>query len=191
VSQRTTTYNGRVNWNIPKHLARFSFSAPPTPAGSSPPESLTVKIFPPGSTDGDGTGPFFACTLKPFTWVPSMPVSSRWLPLSTVHAQPPLPEGMKFRSAAEGEVNGKKIDPYDISPENEHALMAGTDRWCLFPVTSYSPRVRGCWVNIHEPEKNAEGEATKYWPQSVTPWSVGAWMEETEMGILEPSQWKL
>jgi hypothetical protein len=120
-----------------------------------------------------------------------MPVSSRWLPLSTVHAQPPLPEGTKFRNAAEEEVNGKKIDPYDISPENEHALMAGTDRWCLFPVTSYSPRVRGCWVNIHEPEKNAEGEAAKYWPQNVRPWSVGAWMEDTEMGILEPSQWKL
>jgi hypothetical protein len=32
VSQRTTTYNGRLNWNIPKHLARFSFSSPCLPA---------------------------------------------------------------------------------------------------------------------------------------------------------------
>ncbi|KAI8933663.1 hypothetical protein NX059_009384 [Plenodomus lindquistii] len=64
VSQRTTMYNGRLNWNIPKHLARFSFSAPPTLAGQSPPASLRVQVFPPTSSDGDGVCPFFESTLK-------------------------------------------------------------------------------------------------------------------------------
>ncbi|KAF2786235.1 hypothetical protein K505DRAFT_260305 [Melanomma pulvis-pyrius CBS 109.77] len=195
VSQRTTTYNGRVNWNIPKHLARFTFSAPPTPAGSKPPSSLTVKVFPPGSKDGDGAGPFFACTLKPFTWIPSMPVSSRWLPVSTLHAQPPLPEGAGFKNAVG---DGAEIDPYDISPEKEDSLLAGTDRWCSFLVSSYTPRARGCWVTIHKPGTGGEGdaeeaikEAGKYWPQDVRPWGVGAWMEDAEMGFPEPFEWKL
>ncbi|KAF2128027.1 hypothetical protein P153DRAFT_46925 [Dothidotthia symphoricarpi CBS 119687] len=39
VSQRTTVYNGRLNWNIPKYLARFSFSTLPTPKGNVPPHN--------------------------------------------------------------------------------------------------------------------------------------------------------
>ncbi|KAF2177720.1 hypothetical protein K469DRAFT_719651 [Zopfia rhizophila CBS 207.26] len=197
VSQRTTCYNGRLNWNIPKHLARFTFSAPPTSTGSSPPLELTAKVFPPSSKDGNGTAPFFAVTLKPWRWVPSMPISSRWLPLSTVHAQPPLPEAASFKKDASEASEGKQIDPYDIDPRYEEELLAGTDRWCIFPVNSYVPRARGCWVSIHEPGKDEETgdaavkEAAKYWPVDVTPWSIGAWMEDAELGIPEPLEWKL
>jgi hypothetical protein len=183
VSQRTTVYNGRLNWNIPKHLARFSFSAPPTEAGASPPETLTVKVFPPSSKNGDGVGPFFACTLKPWRWVPSFPVSSKWLPLSTTLAQPPLPAAPGFKQAVEDEINGGKVDEYDVSPKFEPALLAGTDHWCTFPIDSYTPRARGCWVTMHSAGEGVVGsqneavqEASKYWPQDVRPWSVGAWM---------------
>ncbi|KAF2017618.1 hypothetical protein BU24DRAFT_345038 [Aaosphaeria arxii CBS 175.79] len=202
VSQRTTTYNGRLNWNIPKHLARFDFSAPVTPAGSSPPESLTVKVFTPGSKDGDGVNPFFACTLKPWRWVPSVPVSSRWLPLSTVLAQPPVPEAPGFKAAVDVEVKKSvRTDEYDINPDLEESILAGTEDWCLFPITSYAPRARGCWVTVHETGKGgsnsevgdqaANQEAVKSWPQDVRPWSIGAWMEDAELGIPEPLKWKL
>ncbi|KAF2033172.1 hypothetical protein EK21DRAFT_109306 [Setomelanomma holmii] len=65
VSQRTTVYNGRLNWIIPKHLARFEFSAPPTTPGTKPPESLTVQVFPPDSKAGDEVKPPFRVTLTP------------------------------------------------------------------------------------------------------------------------------
>lgn len=110
VSQRTTMYNGRLNWNIPKHLARFSFSAPPTPAGQSPPASLMIQVFPPTSEQGDGVAPFFECTLTPWTWVPALPLNTRWLPLSTMHVQPPIPEReSRLESAEEEEIKGGLI----------------------------------------------------------------------------------
>ncbi|KAF2731602.1 hypothetical protein EJ04DRAFT_442670 [Polyplosphaeria fusca] len=189
VSQRTTTYNGRLNWNIPKHLARFSFSAPPTPAGSSPPESLTIKVFPPGTIDGDGRGPFFAATLQPFRWIPSIPVSTNWLPLSTTQVQPPLPQAPGFGNAVKEVVGGKKVDDYDINPKEEDSLLVGTNEWCAFPIQSYAPRARGCWVTIHEPGEDLE-DAREYW-QHVKPWNIGAWMEDAEMVIPAPLTWKL
>jgi hypothetical protein len=196
VSQRTTAYNGRLNWNIAKHLARFEFSAPPTEGGQPPPESLSVKIFPAGTKEGDGINPFFSCTLKPWRWVPSVPVSTKWLPLSTTQAQPPIPEATGFKAAAEDETKGtSKVDAYDINPKYEEALLAGTDRWCAFPINSYVPRARGCWVTVHpageEGKPDSVKEASKHWPQDVKPWSIGAWMEDAEMGIPEPLEWKL
>ncbi|KAF2006776.1 hypothetical protein P154DRAFT_422340 [Amniculicola lignicola CBS 123094] len=198
VSQRTTCYNGRVNWNIPKHLARFSFSAPPTPAGSSPPESMTVKVYPPSSKDGDGTGPFFACTLKPFRWIPAVSLSTKWLPLSTVHAQPPVPEAPGFQQASAEEAKGEAVEEYDINPKMEESLMAGTEKWRLFPIHGYYERARGCWVKIHQPGEDTEGsnneaveEASKYWPVDAQPWSIGAWMEDANMEIPLPLEWKL
>ena len=113
--------------------------------------------------------------------------------MSTMHAQPPLPEGLGFKEAVEVEP-GKEIDAYDTNPENEEALLAGTDRWCAFPITTYVPRVRGCWVTVHEPGKDDEKaaeEVAKYWPRGVKPWSVGAWLEDAELGIPEPLEWKL
>ena len=172
-------YNGRINWNIPKHLARFEFSHPATPAGSSPPESLTMKVFPAGSTAGDGKGPFFHATLRPWRWVPSVPVSTKWMPLSTFMVQPPVPEAPGFKEAVRSEAaEGGKIDEYDIDPEKETSLLAGTDGWAGMSINSYSPRARGCWVTIHDLTKEEHGEnfGQKYWPQDLKPWSVGAWM---------------
>lgn len=115
--------------------------------------------------------------------MPSMPVSTRWLPLSTTHAQPPVPEAPGFAKAVKDEAIGAKIDEYDVNPRFENALLAGTDRWCAFPVSSYTPRARGCWVTVHKAGTEVEGsesrgrqEAGRFWPQDAQPWSVGAWM---------------
>lgn len=194
VSQRTTTYNGRLNWNIPKHLARFSFSAPITPAGTSPPQDLTVKVFPPGTEDGDGVQPFFACKLTPWRWVPPVPVNMGWVPISMKHVQPPIPEPEAHKRAVtvefEGRRNGTNINPYDISAKNEVAVAAGTDRWCAFDISGKVQRARGCWVEILKTGVQG-GEGEKYWPKGGTPWSFGGWMEDAVLEIEKPLEWKL
>lgn len=192
VSQRTTTYNGRLNWNIPKHLARFSFSAPTTAAGASPPQSLSVRIFPPGTSDGDGVSPFFACVLTPWRWVPAIPVNTAYVPLGMMMAQPPCPEPAGRLTAAGFEADlSTAIDPYDISAKNEEAVLVGTERWCGVEVKARS-KARGCWVEIlPEKEDGDESREKSFWPKGVRPWSVGAWMEDGTFDFGVPLEWKL
>jgi hypothetical protein len=196
VSQRTTVYNGRLNWNIAKHLARFDFSHPPTPSGSPPPAELTFKVFPAGSKDGDGALPFFACTLTPFTWIPPVPINTSWMPLNMTQVLPPIPAAAGHNEAVAVESEDSKIDPYDINPRTEASLLVGTENWTAFPINAKS-RARGCWVKVHELGKDpnedirAVEEASKYWPQGVQPWSIGAWMEDSVMEIPQPIEWKL
>ncbi|KAF9692210.1 hypothetical protein EKO04_009851 [Ascochyta lentis] len=194
VSQRTTTYNGRLNWNIPKHLARFSFSAPVTPRGAVSPQDLTVKVFPPGTVDGDGVQPFFACKLTPWKWVPAVPVNLGWLPISMTHVQPPIPEPVGHMRAVVTEMQDKErgivVDPYEISPKNEVAVAVGTDRWCAFDIGGRVQRARGCWVEVLKPGVEG-GEEKSYWPQGLQPWRFGGWMEDAVFEIEEPVEWKL
>lgn len=193
VSQRTTTYNGRLNWNIPKHLARFSFSAPMTQSGAPPPSSLTVRVFPPDSTEGDGIAPFFACTLTPFTWLPGVPVNSKYVPLNLMHAQPPCPERPGRLAIVRSEVEAKPIDPYDISLKNEEAVAVGTERWCAFDIAAKAQKARGCWVEMLDMADGEDdrAEVNRWWPEGVKPWSVGVWMEGAELEIGENLEWKL
>ena len=191
VSQRTTTYNGRMNWNIPKHLARFEFSAPVTKRGEAPPEKQTVKVFAPGTEQGDGTAPFFACTFQPWRWVPAIPFNMKYAPMSVRQVQPPIPEPAGFKSAVEAELNSDgKIDPYDISAKNEVAVAPGTDVWRSYDVSGKVARMRGCWAEVL-PSISGGEEAGKYFPQGLQPWSVGGWMEEAELIIEKPLEWKL
>lgn len=191
VSQRTTAYNGRLNWNIPKHLARFEFSAPVTEQGAAPPEGLTVRVFAPGTEEGDGTAPFFACKLRPWRWVPAVPISMEYVPLKMVHVQPPIPEPAGHKRAVEAELNDEvKIDPYDISAKNEVAVAAGTDQWCSFDIGGKVARTRGCWVEMLRNEAGGE-EGGKYFPQELEPWSVGGWMEDAVLEIGQPLKWRL
>ncbi|OAG12102.1 uncharacterized protein CC84DRAFT_1134414 [Paraphaeosphaeria sporulosa] len=191
VSQRATMYNGRLNWNIPKHLARFEFSAPVTGEGASPPEKLTVKVFAPGTVEGDSTAPFFACRLTPWRWVPPVPVNMKYVPLKMVHVQPPIPEPAGHRRAVQAELDdGVEIDPYDVSAKNEVAVAAGTDRWCSFDIGGKVVRARGCWVEMLRSETRGEEEGMHF-PQELKPWSVGGWMEDAILDIGKPLEWRL
>ncbi|KAF2638171.1 hypothetical protein P280DRAFT_455978 [Massarina eburnea CBS 473.64] len=198
VSQRTTTYNGRLNWNIPKHLARFWFSAPVTEAGQSPPAKLEMAAYPPGTEDGDGVSPFFACTIRPFRWVPSIPFNFKWLPFDTRQVQPPLPQAGGQAQAVKSELQSRKegngtVSDYNTDPKHEEALMAGTDMWRTFPIHASAPRVRGCRVTVHKNTNDTgKGESpNKYWPQDVRPFSIAMWLEDAEMSITIPVEWKL
>jgi hypothetical protein len=190
VSQRTTTYNGRLNWNIPKQLARFSFSSPPTPPGQSPPSTLTVQVFPPGTKEGDGGAPFFACTLKPWTWMPPMPLNTKYLPLSLAAAQPPLPAARGHADAVQEVLGGLEVDDYDTDPKKADAVLVGTYKWRAFDIAAVTPRARGCWVEVHERAESEVPEGEKiWWPRGLGEWSVGAWMEDVDWRLGEVVEW--
>jgi hypothetical protein len=193
VSQRTTAYNGRLNWNIPKHLARFEFSALPTLKGATPPSSLTVQVFPPGTFQDDGVRPFFTCTLTPWTWVPALPLNTLYIPKRMVIVQPPLPETADHRPAAEEALKGPNINPYDLDPAKELSIYVGTTRWRAFNVAARVSRARGCWVEVlSEKVKMTERDKEKTWfPSDLKPWRVGGWCEEVEWTIEKPVDWEL
>ncbi|KAI9817142.1 MAG: hypothetical protein M1827_001254 [Pycnora praestabilis] len=177
VSQRATCYNGRKNWNIPKHLARFSFSHPPT-RGTSPPETLTVDIFPPDPAEPK---PFFTASLSPFRWIPSMPFSTNvfpWVGVDSTLVQPPLP----------------------ASKESGEEFLCGTNLWAKTPPQLHSRRARGMWVEINENKvKKDESKASEsqpllsgknlddWWPK-FSAWTFGVWLEQATLIFPTPEQ---
>ena len=214
VSQRETCYNGRHNWNIPKHLARFTFSSP---AGT--PGPLTLAVYAP---DPSAKTPFFSATLTPFRWLPAIPVSTRFLPLSTTLAQPPVPATAPLLAAGSSGRDGDEDGGSDAAtdavvdatadPPTDPALLCGTQHWRSMPINTYSPATRGMWVTVHAPgtgpyaagagkpsgarpseaeTAEAVAEATRWWPVAARPWPVGVWMDGAEMEILAPVEWKL
>ncbi|KAI9677714.1 MAG: hypothetical protein M1829_002486 [Trizodia sp. TS-e1964] len=169
VSQKATTYNGRKNWNIPKHLARFAFSHPPTRQGSRPPDTLTVEVFPPG----ENTAPFFTATLRAFRWVPAVPYWQGLVEACGVDmflVQPPLPAGKAKEEC-------------------------GTQEWRKTKAVFSSPRMRGMWVDLNaravgggEAQALLGGGEEGWWPE-IRPWAMGLWLEDVtlEFGVpVEP-----
>ncbi|KAL8711245.1 MAG: hypothetical protein Q9220_004390 [cf. Caloplaca sp. 1 TL-2023] len=157
VSQRDTTFNGRKNWNIPKHIARFkctgNFSAPP----------FTIQLFP---EDPANETPFFTASLKPLGfWTPSFPFSSKFLkrigvPSSMV--QPPLPSG---------EVESKDV-------------VCGTDRWCKSEPVIYSPKAKLIWMDLKQPEQEGKKGSEHWWP-GIKRWHVGVWLQNAQLDLGE------
>ncbi|CAN9128043.1 unnamed protein product [Alternaria sp. RS040] len=93
VSQKYTCWNGRTNWNIPKHLAKFDWVEGDNGESS-------VKIYPYDTTGDDfeskpADKPWFQATFKPSVPV-GLPFSTdlyNLLGVDTLLAQPPLPFG--------------------------------------------------------------------------------------------------
>ncbi|MCJ1282288.1 hypothetical protein MMC26_001611 [Xylographa opegraphella] len=132
VSQKLTCYNGRINWNIPKHLARFSFT-------SQSPGTVKVEVFP-NDTTGDSTEstasarPFFTGIYSPVSYIPRFPFSTRiagFLGIDFNLVQPPLPEG----NAKGGE-------------------LPGTTKWCRILPLEYSNKTSMTWVDLKQTPKN-------------------------------------
>ncbi|KAL1411768.1 hypothetical protein Q8F55_002735 [Vanrija albida] len=121
VSQRDTCYNGRKNWNIPKHLARFEWT--------DKPDSTTIKVFP---LHSDSTEPYFQATFSAWPYLPGVPISTRvagYLVDMTL-VQPPVPSG--------------------AGESGDAAALAGTDTWCKVTPYIYSPRARLGWVDLQQ-----------------------------------------
>jgi len=102
VSSEASIYNGRKNWNIPKHLAKFTFTA----------NSITVSS--PSSSSSSSPEPFFIATWK--SAIPGMdwlkvPMSTSFSPLSTLLVQPPLDQ-VEGEEATEGTKTWKSMQPW-------------------------------------------------------------------------------
>ena len=101
VSQKDTCYNGRKNWNIPKHMARFEFSRLKDGSEHQPllqpdkhDDPIRLEVYPYEEVTNK---PFFTATLTPSRIpLPYISFSSTWLTrlgLNPPLLQPPLPAG--------------------------------------------------------------------------------------------------
>lgn len=187
-------HTGRKNWNIPKHLARFTFSPhnPSPPASSSstststfPPPPLTITVSPYSPPTAP---PFFTCTILPVSYFPfSFPLSTSWgslLGLDPHLVQPALPTG----------------------PEDEPELCGSEDWKRSLPVLR-SKAARLVWIDLRQPSVAAEGRTGEegegegegdallrkdgsrsgeenWWP-GVGRWRLGIWCQEGELTLGE------
>lgn len=157
-----------VDWNIPKHLARFKFQ-------DLPDGSTNVKVFPHDSIDDrteahPSETPFFQASIKPWKWVPSFPVSLGWLKnigMDISLVQPPLPEG-----------------------GGSHSELPGTDRWCkILPVMS-SPRAKLAWIDMSQRDSEGalQAQYEHFWP-GLGQWQLGVKMEDCVLDFPEGTHW--
>ncbi|TVY84801.1 hypothetical protein LSUE1_G000828 [Lachnellula suecica] len=179
VSHERTCWNGRTNWNIPKHLARFQFDELPNGATS-------ISVYP---RQADSTGveskssdtPFFSATFKTIPYVPSFPAStsiSKYVGLDLALVQPPLPEG----KGVAGE-------------------LPGTKEWCKIVPAEYSSKTSLGWWDLQrkeatetEPllgggggESRSVGE--KNWWPGLGRWRIGMKMKDADIEFPEGERW--
>jgi len=86
VSSEASTLNGRLNWNIGKHVARFVF----TPERPEPGQSFTVSIF-----NSEATEPFFSAVIRPPSVLLALALPATTSILGSFYSliQPPLRKG--------------------------------------------------------------------------------------------------
>ncbi|KAL9608217.1 MAG: hypothetical protein Q9167_006939 [Letrouitia subvulpina] len=157
---------GRKNWNIPKHLARFEY----TNTISSPP--FSVSLFP--YDDPSSKTPFFTASVAPLRfWTPSFPFSSnftKYLGLSNVLLQPPLPEG-----------KDKEIEP-------------GTEECLKTEGDIFSKSAKIVWFDMKQPgggKEGKDGKERKNWWPGLSRWHLGIWLKEAELNLGPPDVVKI
>ncbi|KAF5009504.1 hypothetical protein FDECE_4293 [Fusarium decemcellulare] len=173
VSQRDTCYNGRKNWNVPKHLARFAWT-------SNTDGSTTVQVYPhdtvanPDSASESSSPspvPFFQATFKPIRFAPSFPFKTTWvnyLGFESTLVLPPLPAG----SGSQDE-------------------LPGTDRWCSVVPQQSSSRCSLGWFDVaqhRDDEGKLTGEFDNFWP-GWGRWQFGIKMDDAVIKFDHPETW--
>ncbi|MCJ1251919.1 hypothetical protein MMC30_009157 [Trapelia coarctata] len=186
VSQKVTCYNGRKTWNIPKHLARFSFTSPT-------PDTTKVEVFP-HDTTGDileataSAKPFFTALYKPISYMPSFPFSTRigkYMGIDFNLVQPPLPEG----KGKEGE-------------------LPGTTKWCKLLPLEYTKKASLGWFDLRQMDPSGDSKASNtddldedtlpegaystfenWWP-GLRRWNIGLKMEDATVDFGGEIYWE-
>ncbi|KAK4214786.1 hypothetical protein QBC37DRAFT_283000 [Rhypophila decipiens] len=175
VSQKHTAWNGRRNWNIPKHLARFDWSE-----NSPSPGLTTVKVYPHDtsvpynpSEDTPSKEPFFSCTLQSVKYVPSFPFRSSWLRYTGFDmnlVQPPVP---------------------DASGKTKFSELVGR-RWVMVDdFYQASSRTSLVWADLRQSggeTQTKEGEYEKFWP-GMPRWVVAVKLEDGAIELGEGKTW--
>ncbi|RDA93284.1 hypothetical protein CP533_2043 [Ophiocordyceps camponoti-saundersi (nom. inval.)] len=163
VSQKHTCYNGRLNWNVPKHLAKFEWK-------NNYDGSHTVLVYP-HDTSGDvreanaDSRPFFQATINKAAYMPSFPSSSRWLQHLGVNitcVNPPLPAG-----------NGSQDE------------LPGTSSWCSWSPSLVCSKTDFAWFDIRQ---QSEAKHENFWP-GLGRWRLGIKMENARFYLETPVTW--
>lgn len=178
VSQKYTAWNGRVNWNIPKHLARFDWTSDVN-GGES------VKIYP-FDTSGDpyesgpSAKPFFQMSFSPLlNGILQIPFSTDLygiLGINLTLVQPPVPQGQDVFGAIAGTSTSKSVVPGQSSDRTTFGTInlsqAGGDG--------------------EETGTNAVGDEyfPNFWPGLLST-NVGLRMEDATITFSEPVVWSV
>jgi len=187
VSQKYTCWNGRTNWNIPKHLARFTFVTDPATGAT------TVEVFPHDTTSSSANPslqsvgaeaepssvPFFRATFQPQRYVPSFPLSLSWISavgLDIGLVQPPLPENA---NASQGE-------------------LPGTQRWCKIEPNQRTKNASLGWIDMRQSRGEGEKATTttsgqiagceNFWP-GMGRWQLAIKMEDADIDFGHGTYW--
>ncbi|EEQ87517.1 uncharacterized protein BDCG_02637 [Blastomyces dermatitidis ER-3] len=96
VSRKESIYNGRKNWNIPKHLASFKFVPSDTPSSTMPYSRVEISL--PSTPDQ----PFVVLQFSPLTLLSrlSMPINTSYVPINPLLGMPPVPESKSWKEDA-------------------------------------------------------------------------------------------
>lgn len=178
VSQKYTARNGRLNWNIPKHLARFDWTTDADGSGES------VKIYP-FDTSGDpaeagpaSNKPWFQMKFSPLLdGILQIPFTTDLYGLAGVNltlAQPPVPQGQDVFGA-----------------------LAGTETWKATVPGQYSEKTSVGTFDISQ--EGGDGEETgynavgdEYYPNflpGLLSTNAGFRMEEARITFSAPTVW--
>lgn len=116
VSTQDSVWNGRRNWNIPKHVAKFEWSHP---FRARTTELQTVKIYHPSLANAsnllssvDDQKPFFSATFTQSKYLPYLPINTSYFPALPL-IQPPLQAGLYKRNSREAQVETESM-PDDL-----------------------------------------------------------------------------
>ncbi|PTB62588.1 hypothetical protein BBK36DRAFT_60611 [Trichoderma citrinoviride] len=168
VSTPNSCFNGRTNWNTPKHLARFVWD-------HHPDGSTTIQIFPhddPRNADESqpSATPLFTTTFKPMPLVPRFPFATSWvdhLGFNTTLVMPPLPAG--------GGTYGE---------------LPSTSRWISLVTKQFCKRSTVGWYDVRQPEEAREslcGGSGNFLPW-LGRWQVGLKMEDADLTFEVPDE---
>ncbi|KAM5345307.1 hypothetical protein ACJ41O_011169 [Fusarium nematophilum] len=173
VSHKHTCYNGRKNWNVPKHLAQFIWT-------NNPDGSTTVQVHPHDTNPSPDSSkepsspspvPFFQATFKPIPYTPSFPFHMTWasyLGVDPTLVLPPLPSG-----------------------DGSQDELPGTDRWCSIVPQQGSSRCKLGWFDVAQHRDEAgrlTGEFENFWP-GWTRWYIAVKMEDAVIKFGHPETW--
>ncbi|KAI1083050.1 hypothetical protein F5B20DRAFT_528357 [Whalleya microplaca] len=170
VSQKQTCWNGRKNWSIPKHLARFEWN-------NALDGSTQVKVYPHDATSDPfemqpSEKPFLQTAFRPLRWAPAFPLSLSWLKYIGIDSslvQPPLPEGH--------------------GSQNE---LPGTDRWCKIAPLQSTRRALLGWADLTQRDEEGNlitsARQENFWP-GLGRWHLAIKLEDANVEFGEGVHW--
>lgn len=163
VSTQESVWNGRRNWNIPKHVAKFEWS------GTK--ELQTVKVYHPSLSTATNLPSnvkeeksFFSATLTQSRYIPYLPLNTNYFP-SLPLVQPPLQAGLYKRNSREAQVETQSL-PTDL-------------------YRSTSPTFKGRFTlaySQYTPGQSSYGDGISF-PKATNTFAFGCYLPNVQVGF--------